>query len=120
MRLVASPGTQNGTLPRDRAKELLAMLGLGHRLNLLPKHLSDGEKQRVAIACALAKTPALMLADEPTPNLDAELGHEVVELLPQKALELNKSLIIVSHDQRIREVADRVVRLEDGRLRTDS
>ena len=116
----SSPGTQNGTQPRDRAKELLAMLGLGHRLNSLPKHLSDGEKQRVAIARALAKTPALMLADEPTANLDAERGHEVVELLPQKALELNKSLIIVSHDQRIREVADRVVRLEDGRLRTDS
>lgn len=120
VRLVASNVTQNGTVPRDRAKELLVTLGLGHRLNSLPKHLSDGEKQRVAIARALAKAPALMLADEPTANLDAERGHEVVELLRQKALEMNKSLVIASHDHRIREVADRVVWLEDGRLRTDT
>jgi len=120
VRLVASHGTRNGTMPQERAKELLAMLGLGHRLNSLPKHLSDGEKQRVAIARALAKTPALMLADEPTANLDAERGHEVVELLRQKALEMNKSLVIASHDHRIREVADRVVWLEDGRLRPNA
>ena len=120
VRLVASHGTRNGTMPQERAKELLAMLGLGHRLNSLPKHLSDGEKQRVAIARALAKAPALMLADEPTANLDAERGHEVVELLRQKALEMNKSLVIASHDHRIREVADRVVWLEDGRLRPDA
>jgi len=120
VRLVASHGTRNGTMPQERAKELLAMLGLGHRLNSLPKHLSDGEKQRVAIARALAKAPALMLADEPTANLDAERGHEVVELLRQKALEMNKSLVIASHDHRIRAVADRVVWLEDGRLRTES
>ena len=120
VRLVASHVTQNGTAPRDRAKELLATLGLGHRLNSLPKHLSDGEKQRVAIARALAKAPALMLADEPTANLDAERGHEVVELLRQKALEMNKAVVIASHDHRIREVADRVVWLEDGRLRPNA
>ena len=120
VRLVASHGTRNGTMPQERAKELLSMLGLGHRLNSLPKHLSDGEKQRVAIARALAKTPALMLADEPTANLDAERGHEVVELLRQKALEMNKAVVIASHDHRIREVADRVVWLEDGRLRPDA
>ncbi len=120
VRLVASHGTRNGTMSRERAKELLTMLGLGHRLNSLPKHLSDGEKQRVAIARALAKAPALMLADEPTANLDAERGHEVVELLRQKALEMNKAVVIASHDHRIREVADRVVWLEDGRLRPDA
>jgi len=120
VRLVASHGMRNGTMPQERAKELLAMLGLGHRLNSLPKHLSDGEKQRVAIARALAKAPALMLADEPTANLDAERGHEVVELLRQKALEMNKAVVIASHDHRIREVADRVVWLEDGRLRPDA
>ena len=120
VRLVASHGTRNGTMPQERAKELLSMLGLGHRLNSLPKHLSDGEKQRVAIARALAKAPALMLADEPTANLDAERGHEVVELLRQKALEMNKAVVIASHDHRIREVADRVVWLEDGRLRPDA
>jgi putative ABC transport system ATP-binding protein len=120
VRLVASHGTRNGTMPQERAKELLAMLGLGHRLNSLPKHLSDGEKQRVAIARALAKAPALMLADEPTANLDAKRGQEVVTLLRQKALEMNKAVVIASHDHRIREVADRVVWLEDGRLRTES
>ena len=120
VRLVASHGTRNGTMPQERAKELLSMLGLGHRLNSLPKHLSDGEKQRVAIARALAKTPVLMLADEPTANLDAKRGQEVVTLLRQKALEMNKAVVIASHDHRIREVADRVVWLEDGRLRTES
>ena len=120
VRLVASHGTRNGTMPQERAKELLSMLGLGHRLNSLPKHLSDGEKQRVAIARALAKAPALMLADEPTANLDAKRGQEVVTLLRQKALEMNKAVVIASHDHRIREVADRVVWLEDGRLRTES
>ena len=120
VRLVASHGTRNGTMPQERAKELLAMLGLGHRLNSLPKHLSDGEKQRVAIARALAKAPALMLADEPTANLDAKRGQEVVTLLRQKALEMNKAVVIASHDHRIREVADRVVWLEDGRLRPDA
>lgn len=65
VRLVIMDGATNGALHRDRAREMLETLGLGHRLNSLPKHLSDGEKQRVAIARALAKTPALMLADEP-------------------------------------------------------
>ena len=118
--LVSTSGAQNSTTPQEHAKELLATLGLGHRLNSLPKHLSDGEKQRVAIARALAKEPALMLADEPTANLDARRGQEVAQLLRQKALEMNKAVVIVSHDQRIYEVADRVFWLEDGRLRTDS
>ena len=120
VQLVVSEGRRNGAMPRDRAKELLEMLGLGHRLHRLPKHLSDGEKQRVAIARALAKTPVLMLADEPTANLDAKRGHEVVELMRETALEMDKAVVIVSHDHRIREVADRVVWLEDGRLRTES
>jgi putative ABC transport system ATP-binding protein len=104
----------------SRPKDLLEMLGLGHRLNSLPRHLSDGEKQRVAIARALAKDPALMLADELTANLDAKRGQEVAQLLRQKALEMNKAVVIVSHDHRIREVADRVFWLEDGRLRPES
>ena len=99
---------------------MLETLGLGHRLNSLSKHLSDGEKQRVAIARALAKTPALMLADEPTANLDARRGHEVMELLRQKALDTDKAVVIVSHDHRIRDVADRIFWLEDGRLRPEA
>jgi putative ABC transport system ATP-binding protein len=103
----------------ERARELLEMFGLGHRLNSLPKKMSDGEKQRVAIARALAKDPELLLADEPTANLDAKRGHEVMELLRQKAMEMHKAVVVVSHDNRIRQFADRVVWLEDGRLRED-
>jgi len=119
VRLVATARVPNGAMSGSRAKELLKMLGLGHRLNSLPKHLSDGEKQRVAIARALAKEPVLMLADEITANLDAKRGQEVARLLRQKALEMNKAVVIVSHDHRIREVADRVFWLEDGRLRPE-
>ena len=117
--LVTTQKALNGATPQERAKEMLDTLGLGNRLNSLPKHLSDGEKQRVAIARALAKNPALMLVDEPTANLDAKRGHEVAELLRQKALEMDKAVVIVSHDHRIRDVADRVFWLEDGRLRPE-
>ena len=119
VRLVALGRGSNGTIHRDRAREMLETLGLAHRLNSLPKHLSDGEKQRVAIARALAKTPALMLADEPTANLDARRGHEVTELLRQKALGMGEAVVIVSHDHRIRDIADRVYWLEDGCLRSE-
>jgi putative ABC transport system ATP-binding protein len=118
--LVTTAAALNGAAPHEVAQEFLGTLGLGNRLHSLPKQLSDGEKQRVAIARALAKNPALMLADEPTANLDAKRGHEVMELLRQKALETGKAVVIVSHDHRIRDVADRVVWLEDGRLRAES
>ncbi len=118
--LVSMNGAPSRRASRERAGEMLDMLGLGHRLNSLPKHLSDGEKQRVAIARALAKTPLLMLADEPTANLDAKRGQQVAQLLREKALEINKAVIIVSHDQRIYEVADRVFWLDDGRLRPEA
>ncbi|MEK7246854.1 MAG: ATP-binding cassette domain-containing protein, partial [Chloroflexota bacterium] len=72
------------------------------------------EKQRVAIARAMAKNPELLLADEPTANLDARRGHEVMGLLRDKAVELNKAVVVVSHDNRIREFAHRIVWLEDG------
>jgi putative ABC transport system ATP-binding protein len=100
----------------ERARDILEVFGLSHRINSLPKKMSDGEKQRVAIARALAKDPELILADEPTANLDAKRGHEVMELLRQKALELHKAVVVVSHDNRIREFAHRIVWLEDGRL----
>jgi putative ABC transport system ATP-binding protein len=102
-----------------RARELLNMLGLGHRLKSLPKQLSGGEKQRVAIARALANNPDLILADEPTANLDASRGREVMLLLRQIAFEMNKAVVIVSHDHRIREIAHRIVWLEDGTFRAD-
>jgi putative ABC transport system ATP-binding protein len=100
----------------SRARELLEMFGLAHRLNSLPKKMSDGEKQRVAICRALAKDPQLLLADEPTANLDARRGQEVMALLREKAVELNKAVVVVSHDNRIRQFAHRIVWLEDGTI----
>jgi putative ABC transport system ATP-binding protein len=108
-----------GSGARDRATELLKLLGLGHRLKSLPKNLSGGEKQRVAIARALANNPDLILADEPTANLDSKRGREVSGLLKQIALEMGKAVIIVSHDHRLREFASRVLWLEDGTFRPD-
>jgi putative ABC transport system ATP-binding protein len=118
VRVVIQNGSRNGRADAaHRAAELLDVFGLGHRMNALPKRMSDGEKQRVAIVRALAKDPDLILADEPTANLDAKRGHEVMELLRQKALELHKAVVVVSHDDRIRQFAHRVLWLEDGRLR---
>jgi putative ABC transport system ATP-binding protein len=119
VRLVITDRALNGRVADERARELLDTFGLSRRVNWLPKHLSDGEKQRVAIARAFAKNPALILADEPTANLDAKRGQEVVQLMRQTALDMNKAVVIVSHDHRIREVADRVLWLEDGRLRPE-
>ena len=117
VRLVIQNSMRNsGKEASNRARELLEMFGLGHRLNSLPKKMSDGEKQRVAIARAMAKDPELLLADEPTANLDARRGHEVMGLLRDKAVELNKAVVVVSHDNRIREFAHRIVWLEDGTI----
>jgi putative ABC transport system ATP-binding protein len=102
---------------RRRAKELLEQLGLGHRLNFLPEKLSGGEKQRVAIARALINQPDIILADEPTANLDSHHGHETMRLLRRIAKEENRSVIIVSHDQRIKDIADRIFWLEDGEFK---
>ncbi len=99
---------------RERARELLEQLGLGHRLNFLPEKLSGGEKQRVAIARALVNKPDIILADEPTANLDSHHGHETMRLLRRIAKEEQRSVIIVSHDQRIKDIADRILWLEDG------
>jgi putative ABC transport system ATP-binding protein len=102
---------------RDKAKLLLTELGLGERLDFLPEKLSGGEKQRVAIARALVNDPALILADEPTANLDSKIGHEIMRLLRAIASEQGRSVVIVSHDQRIRDIADRVLWLEDGQFK---
>jgi putative ABC transport system ATP-binding protein len=101
-----------------KAVALLAELGLGHRLRFAPEKLSGGEKQRVAFARALINDPALILADEPTANLDSSHGHETMRLLRDIATERGRSVIIVSHDQRIKDIADRVLWLEDGQFKT--
>jgi putative ABC transport system ATP-binding protein len=102
---------------REKARAQLTELGLAERLDFLPEKLSGGEKQRVAITRALINDPALILADEPTANLDSSIGHEVMRLLRNIAKEQNRSVIIVSHDARIKDIADRVLWLEDGRFK---
>jgi putative ABC transport system ATP-binding protein len=102
---------------REKAAKLLSDLGLGHRLRFPPDKLSGGEKQRVAIARALINEPSLLLADEPTANLDSRAGHETMRLLRQIAKEEGRSVVIVSHDQRIKDIADRVLWLEDGQFK---
>jgi putative ABC transport system ATP-binding protein len=99
-----------------KAVMLLIELGLGHRLRFAPEKLSGGEKQRLAIARALVNDPALILADEPTANLDSSHGHETMRLLRDTATKKGRSVVIVSHDQRIKDIADRVLWLEDGQF----
>ena len=102
---------------RARATKLLTDLGLGARLRFLPEKLSGGEKQRVAIARALVNEPTFILADEPTANLDSKIGHEIMRLLRTIAKDQGRSIVIVSHDQRIKDIADRVLWLEDGEFK---
>ena len=106
-----------GREARDRARTLLTERGLGSRLAFRAHDLSGGEKQRVSIARALANRPRLLLADEPTANLDSKAGREVMRLLRDIAKSDDRAVVVVSHDQRVREVADRVLWLEDGRFR---
>ena len=101
---------------RDQAREWLRAVGLEDHLSKLPQDLSGGQKQRVAIARALAARPQLLLADEPTAALDSSTGREVVELLKRLAREQSCSVLMVTHDPRILDVADRLVKMEDGRL----
>lgn len=109
-----------GTVGReasDHATELLQRIGLGKRLHFHPDQLSGGEKQRVAIARALVNRPTLVLADEPTANLDSSHGREIARVLRELASAQNCSIVVVSHDERLREIADRTLWLEDGAFR---
>jgi putative ABC transport system ATP-binding protein len=102
-----------------RSVEILKDMGLGHRVYHLPENLSAGEKQRVALARALVNSPKVILADEPTANLDSENRNRVVNLLRQAVKEQDVSVVIATHDERILEAADRVIRIEDGQLTDD-
>lgn len=115
--IVAELAGSKNKAAQEKAKGLLTELGLSERLNFLPEKLSGGEKQRVAIARALVNNPALILADEPTANLDSKIGHEIMRLLRKIAKEQGRSVVIVSHDQRIKDIADRVLWLEDGQFK---
>ena len=110
----------DGRKPDERVvDDLLKTLGLTERVNHLPNQLSGGQQQRVSIGSALINNPALMLADEPTGNLDSENSREIVSLLRKFNKENNQTVIIITHDERIAMSADRVISIEDGKITRD-
>ncbi len=119
---VALPLLLDGKSIREvapKAKELLKLIGLEHRIDHRPDQLSGGEMQRVAIARALVSDPLLILADEPTGNLDTKTGTTVLELLAQMAKERGHTIVMVTHDPRAASFAHRLVRLRDGLIESD-
>ncbi|HEY2971998.1 MAG TPA: ABC transporter ATP-binding protein [Pyrinomonadaceae bacterium] len=125
--LPALTAAENGAVPllaagvprRQAVKEaerLLTTLGMGNRLNALPKKLSGGEQQRVALTRALIHQPRLLVCDEPTAALDADTGHAVMELLAAEAVRPERAVIVVTHDNRIFSFADTIARMDDGRI----
>ena len=113
-------GKYSRTEMRDRATAMLEEVGLGDRVDYYPDKLSGGQKQRVAIARALVSHPAIVLADEPTAALDSKSGRDVVNIMQKLAREQGSTILLVTHDDRILDVADRIVHLEDGKLANNS
>jgi putative ABC transport system ATP-binding protein len=107
---------QRGGEAREEATRVLERVGLGDRLHFLPRDLSGGQKQRVAIARALAGRPPVVLADEPTANLDTAVGAQILDLFQELAKAEGRGLLVVTHDPKVRRIADRVVGIADGRL----
>ncbi|MBL0313001.1 MAG: ABC transporter ATP-binding protein [Holophagaceae bacterium] len=107
-----------GPAAKNEAAALLDSVGLSDRARYLPRDLSGGQKQRVAIARALACKPSLLLADEPTANLDSTVGSQILELFRDLAKQENRALLIVTHDPKVRSIADRVLQIHDGRLQS--
>ncbi len=103
----------------ERAIELLKSVGLAHRLDHFPTKLSGGEKQRVAIARSLANSPTVLLADEPTGNLDSENAHHILDLIIRLHREQNMTLVLVTHDPTIASRASRTIQMMDGRIVSD-
>jgi ABC-type lipoprotein export system ATPase subunit len=109
----------SGGARHERATELLDLVGLGDRVDFLPNQLSGGERQRVAIARSLANEPAIVLADEPTGNLDTVSGEEIVRLFQRLSQDRGVTIILVTHDPLVARMAERVVTLRDGRVARD-
>lgn len=109
----------NGKIDKNYMNELLKLLGLEERRNHHPSELSGGQQQRVSIGRALANKPSIILADEPTGNLDSKNSKEVLELLKYCAKKYNQTLILITHDINIAKSADRVITIEDGKVTTD-
>ena len=112
-------GDRQATDMRQRGTRILDRLGLGHRIDHKPRSLSGGERQRVAIARALVNRPNLVLADEPTAALDRDSARKVVDLLKESTIEQGSTVVLVTHDHRIIEKADRLVHMVDGRIASD-
>jgi len=104
----------HGHSAKHRAAELLDAVGLNEKVNSFPSDLSGGQKQRVAIARALAGDPKIILADEPTAALDSHTGRNVMEMMQRLAHERGRAVVVVTHDSRVMEFGDRIVRIEDG------
>ena len=109
----------NGKIDKNYMNDLLKLLGLEERRNHHPSELSGGQQQRVSIGRALANKPSIILADEPTGNLDSKNSKEVLELLKYCAKKYNQTLILITHDINIAKSADRVITIEDGKITTD-
>ena len=118
MSLELHDGLRSSQIER-RAIAILESVGLAEHINYHPQSLSGGQKQRVAIARALVSHPKMVLADEPTAALDSKSGRDVVELMQQLAREQGCTILIVTHDNRILDVADRIIELEDGKITLD-
>jgi putative ABC transport system ATP-binding protein len=106
--------------PAARAREMLALVGLEHRTRHRPSQLSGGEQQRVAIARAMATRPAIVIADEPTGNLDAATGERILQLISEIREQLGTTFVIATHDPAIAHRAERVLTIVDGRLTAET
>ena len=108
-----------GTPDEGYLGQVIETLGLGSRLGSLPSQLSGGQQQRVAIARALAAKPALLLADEPTGNLDSRTSQDVLSLLKVTSRRFSQTIVMITHNEEIAQLADRIIRIEDGRIFTE-
>ena len=107
-----------GKINREFVQKIVQTLGLDSRLNALPSQLSGGQQQRVAIARALAAAPAIILADEPTGNLDSRTSQDVLSLLKVTSQKFSQTIVMITHNEEIAQMADRIIRIEDGRIVT--
>ncbi len=107
-----------GTVDQDYVDKVIAALGLSRKLSSLPSQLSGGQQQRVAIARALATKPAILLADEPTGNLDSKTSQDVLSLMKVTGHQFAQTMVMITHNEEIAQMADRIIRIEDGRIVT--
>ena len=109
-----------GKVNKEFVQRIVETLGLDNRLNALPSQLSGGQQQRVAIARALAAAPAIILADEPTGNLDSKTSQDVLSLLKVTSQKFSQTIVMITHNEEIARMADRIIRIEDGKIVTRS